>query len=288
MLLEDRVAVISGAATAKGIGLATAQLFAEQGATVAVLDLERQAPVQVAASIGKRHRGYVCDVTKKDQCEGVARQIIEDFGGVDILINNAGITQPIRIMGIEPHHYDAVLDVNLRGMLYLSQAFIPHFLSRGKGSIASTSSVSALTGGGFFGGPHYSAAKAGMLGLTKDMARELGPKGIRVNAVAPGMVDTDIRGDLMSQEIFDKIVSTIPMGRIASPREIASAFLEAFIWTFWCTPVTGRKRARRYPEAPGATRRAAKGETKRLPPHSSALEHRWSAGWATTISANAS
>src|ERR1700726_4734658 len=224
MLLEVRVAVISGAATAKGIGLATAQLFAEHGATVAVLDLERQDPAQVAASIGKWHRGYVCDVTKKEQCEGVARQIIEDFGAVDVLINNAGITQPIRILEVQPHHYDAVLDVSLRGMLYLSQAFIPHMISREKGSIASTSSVSALTGGGFFGGPHYSAAKAGMLGLTKDMARELGPKGIRVNAVAPGMVGTDIRGDLMSQEIFDKIVSTIPMGPIASPREIASVF----------------------------------------------------------------
>jgi NAD(P)-dependent dehydrogenase (short-subunit alcohol dehydrogenase family) len=225
MLLQDRVAVISGAATEKGIGLATAQLFAEQGAAVAILDLERQKPAQVAAAIGKTHHGYVCDVTKKDQCEAVAQQIIKDFGGVDILINNAGITQPIRIMGIEPRHYDAVLDVSLRGMLYLSQAFIPHLISRGKGFIASTSSVSALTGGGFFGGPHYSAAKAGMLGLTKDMARELAPKGIRVNAVAPGMVDTEIRGDLMSQEIFDKILSTIPMGRIASPREIASAFL---------------------------------------------------------------
>ena len=155
----------------------------------------------------------------------MAQQIIQDFGAVDILINNAGITQPIRIMGIQPHDYDAVLDVNLRGMLYLSQAFIPHMISRGRGSIASTSSVSALTGGGFFGGPHYSAAKAGMLGLTKDMARELAPKGIRVNAVAPGMVDTEIRGDLMSQEIFDKILSTIPMGRIASPTEIGNIFL---------------------------------------------------------------
>ena len=143
---------------------------------------------------------------------------------MDILINNAGITQPIRIMAIQPQNYDAVLDVNLRGMLYLSQAFIPHMISRGRGSIASTSSVSAMTGGGFWW-PHYSAAKAGMLGLTKDMARELAPKGIRVNAVAPGMVDTEIRGDLMSQEIFDKILSTIPMGRIASPTEIANIFL---------------------------------------------------------------
>ncbi len=225
MLLQDKVAVISGAATERGIGLATAQLFAEHGAAVALLDLERQKPAEVAQAIGKVHRGYVCDVTKKDECERVAQEIIKDFGAIDVLINNAGITQPIRIMGIKPENYDAVLDVNLRGMLYLSQAFIPHMISRGKGAIASTSSVSALTGGGFFGGPHYSAAKAGMLGLTKDMARELAPKGIRVNAVAPGMVDTDIRGDKMSEEIFNKILSTIPMGRIASPREVASVFL---------------------------------------------------------------
>jgi NAD(P)-dependent dehydrogenase (short-subunit alcohol dehydrogenase family) len=225
MLLQDRVAVISGAATKNGIGLATARLFAEHGAAVAILDLERANPFQVAATLGKAHRGYICNVTKKDECEAVANQIITDFGQVDILINNAGITQPIRILDVQPENYDAVLDVSLRGMLYLSQAFIPHMITRGRGSIASTSSVSALTGGGFFGGPHYSAAKAGMLGLTKDMARELAPKGIRVNALAPGMVDTDIRGDLMSQETFTKIVSTIPMGRIASPREIGSVFL---------------------------------------------------------------
>ena len=225
MLLQDRIVVVSGGATEKGIGLATARLFAEHGAAVAILDLERQNPAEVAANIGKAHRGYVCNVTKKDECEEVARRIIDDFGQVDILINNAGITQPIRIMDVKPENYDAVLDVSLRGMLYLSQAFIPHMVSRGKGSIASTSSVSALTGGGFFGGPHYSAAKAGMLGLTKDMARELAPKGIRVNAVAPGMVDTDIRGDLMTKETFNKILSTIPMGRIASPQEIASVFL---------------------------------------------------------------
>jgi NAD(P)-dependent dehydrogenase (short-subunit alcohol dehydrogenase family) len=225
MLLQDRIVVVSGGATEKGIGLATARLFAEHGAAVAILDLERQNPAEVAANIGKAHRGYVCNVTKKDECEEVARRIIDDFGQVDILINNAGITQPIRIMDVKPENYDAVLDVSLRGMLYLSQAFIPHMVSRGKGSIASTSSVSALTGGGFFGGPHYSAAKAGMLGLTKDMARELAPKGIRVNAVAPGMVDTDIRGDLMTKETFNKILSTIPLGRIASPQEIASVFL---------------------------------------------------------------
>jgi NAD(P)-dependent dehydrogenase (short-subunit alcohol dehydrogenase family) len=225
MLLKNKYAVISGAATENGIGYATARLFAENGATVALLDLERNSPAKKAAILGENHRGYVCDVTKKESCEAIAQQIIEDFGSVDILINNAGITQPIRIMDVKPENYDAVVDVSLRGMLYLTQAFIPHFISRGGGSIACTSSVSAQTGGGFFGGPHYSAAKAGMLGLAKDLARELGPKNIRVNAVAPGMVATDIRGDKMSQEIMDRIVAGIPLGRIATPREIANVFL---------------------------------------------------------------
>ena len=194
MLLQGKSAVISGAATENGIGYATAQVFAEHGATVALLDLERNAPQKKAAALGEQHRGYVCDVTQREACQRVAEEVIRDFGAVDILINNAGITQPIRIMDIKPENYDAVLDVNLRGMLFLSQAFIPHMISRGQGSIACTSSVSGQAGGGFFGGPHYSAAKAGMLGLAKDMAKELGPKGIRVNAVTPGMVATDIRG----------------------------------------------------------------------------------------------
>jgi NAD(P)-dependent dehydrogenase (short-subunit alcohol dehydrogenase family) len=220
-LLEDKFAVISGAATENGIGYATARVFAEHGATVALLDLERNDPQKKAAALGEQHRGYVCDVTRRDACRQVADQIIKDFGAVDILINNAGITQPIRILDIKPENYDAVLDVNLRGMLNLSQAFIPHMISRGRGSIACTSSVSGQAGGGVFGGPHYSAAKAGMLGLAKDM----GPKGIRVNAVAPGMVATDIRGDKMSQEIMDRIVAGIPLGRIATPAEIANVFL---------------------------------------------------------------
>ncbi len=225
MLLSNKYAVISGAATENGIGYTTARLFAEHGATVALLDLERNAPQKKATILGQNHRGYACDVTRKEACQAVAQQVIEDFGRVDALINNAGITQPIRFMDVQPENYDAVLDVSLRGMLYLSQAFTPHFTSRGGGSIACTSSVSAQTGGGFFGGPHYSAAKAGMLGLAKDMARELGPKNIRVNAVAPGMVATDIRGDKMSQEIMDRIVAGIPLGRIATPTEIANIFL---------------------------------------------------------------
>ena len=146
-LLQDRVAVISGAATQKGIGLATAQLLRNMGL-----------PSRSWTLNGKNRSGLppqsetpiaATSATCKRSMRSVAQQIIQDFGAVDILINNAGITQPIRIMGIQPQNYDAVLDVNLRGMLYLSQAFIPHMISRGRGSIASTSSVSAITGEGF-------------------------------------------------------------------------------------------------------------------------------------------
>jgi NAD(P)-dependent dehydrogenase (short-subunit alcohol dehydrogenase family) len=117
MLLKNKYAVISGAASENGIGYATARLFAEHGATVALLDLEQNSPQKKAAILGENHRGYVCNVTKKDACETAARQIIEDFGGVDILINNAGITQPIRIMDVKPENYDAVIDVN--GGMYI-------------------------------------------------------------------------------------------------------------------------------------------------------------------------
>jgi NAD(P)-dependent dehydrogenase (short-subunit alcohol dehydrogenase family) len=113
-------------------------------------------------------------------------------------VNNAGITQPLKTLEIEPRNYDAVLDVNLRGTLYMSQAAIPALKARGGGSIVNISSVSAQRGGGIFGGPHYSAAKAGILGLTKAMAREFAPDQIRVNAVCPGFIATDITAGMMT------------------------------------------------------------------------------------------
>ena len=144
--------------------------------------------------LGPEHRGYVCNVVNLDQCHKVATQVIADLGQVDILVNNAGISQPLKLMEIKPADYDAVMDVNLRGVLYLSQAFIPHYAGAQAGSIVCMSSVSAQRGGGIFGGPHYSAAKAGVLGLAKAMAREFGPDGIRVNCVTPGLIQTDITG----------------------------------------------------------------------------------------------
>ncbi len=162
MLLIGKTAVISGAASQRGIGRATARLFAEHGARVAILDLDRAAASEAAASLpGEGHIGFACDVTDRDACLSAAAETLGAFGAADILVNNAGITQPVKFLDIEPSDYDAVLDVSLRGTLYLSQAFIPSMQLRRTGSIVCMSSVSAQRGGGIFGGPHYSAAKAG-------------------------------------------------------------------------------------------------------------------------------
>lgn len=225
MLLKDKVAVISGAASPRGIGMATARPFAEHGATVAILDLDETESIKAAWELGERHRGFACDVTSKEATERAAAAVLKAFGRVEVLINNAGVTQPLKIMEVEPKNYDFVLDVSLRGTMYLSQAFIPHMRSHKSGSIACTSSVSAQRGGGIFGGPHYSAAKAGVLGLAKAMARELGPDGIRVNAVTPGLIQTDITGDKLTGSMRDDIIKGIPLARLGDARDVAGAFL---------------------------------------------------------------
>lgn len=225
MLLQNRVAVITGAASPRGIGKAMAQVFAEHGARVAILDLNAEAAAAAAKDIGPDHLGLACDVTHKSDCERAAKAVVERFGQIDILVNNAGITQPLKIMDIQPANYDAVTDVSLRGTLYMSQAVIPHMRSRKTGSIICVSSVSAQRGGGIFGGPHYSAAKAGVLGLARAMARELGPDNIRVNSITPGLIQTDITGDKLTPEMKTEILKGIPLNRLGDAVDVANACL---------------------------------------------------------------
>ncbi len=225
MLLAGKVAVISGAASPRGIGLATARLFAEHGARVAIVDLNEDAAHETAEGLGREHRGFLCNVTDSDSCQEAADRAIEAFGQVDVLINNAGITQPLKLMDITAKDWDAVLDVNLRGVFNLSQALIPHLRERRRGSIACMSSVSAQRGGGIFGGPHYSAAKAGVLGLAKAMARELGPDGIRVNCVTPGLIQTDITGGKLTDDLRREILKGIPLNRLGDANDVAGVYL---------------------------------------------------------------
>ena len=224
VLLKSKVAVITGAASLRGIGKATARVFAAQGASIVILDLDLAAAQAAAADIGVQHLGLKCDVTKKSEY-AAAQQILTAFGQIDILVNNAGITQPLKIMDIKPENYEAVTDVSLRGTLYMSQAVIPHMRQRRSGSIVCLSSVSAQRGGGIFGGPHYSAAKGGVLGLAKAMARELGPDNIRVNCITPGLIETDITGGMMTDALRVEILKGIPLNRLGQASDVANAAL---------------------------------------------------------------
>jgi NAD(P)-dependent dehydrogenase (short-subunit alcohol dehydrogenase family) len=225
MLLSNKVCIITGAASARGIGRATARLFALHGGRAIILDLNEEQAAEAAHQLGDAHRGYACDVTDKKACFAAIERVVGEFGRVDVLVNNAGITQPLRFMDIEPENYDEVLDVNLRGTLYMSQAVIPHMRTQRSGSIVCMSSVSAQRGGGIFGGPHYSAAKAGVLGLAKAMARELGPDGIRVNSVTPGLIQTDITGGKLTDDLKVEILKGIPLNRLGDADDVARACL---------------------------------------------------------------
>jgi len=239
MLLQDKVAIVTGGAGINGLGFASARLMAQQGARVVLLDLEHADPVKVAASLGAQHIGVVADVTQKESCEAAVKAVMQKMGRVDILFNNAGITQPRKVMEISAADYDAVLDVSLRGALHMSQAVLPHMRTQKYGSIICTSSVSAQRGGGILGGPHYSAAKAGVLGLARAMARECGIDNIRVNCITPGLIETDINKGLIPEDRMADILSQIPLNRIGEPDDVAGCVLFlASDLSKYCTGVT--------------------------------------------------
>ncbi|MFC5696765.1 SDR family NAD(P)-dependent oxidoreductase [Pseudomonas sp. GCM10022186] len=225
MLLESKIAIVTGAASARGIGRATAKVFAEQGARVAILDLDLEAARQAAAELGEGHLGLAANVADEAQVRDAVAQVLAQYGRIDVLVNNAGITQPVKTLEITGKDFDRILDVNLRGTLLMSQAVIPTMRVQKSGSIICMSSVSAQRGGGIFGGPHYSAAKAGVLGLGKAMARELGADNIRVNSITPGLIQTDITGGLMHDERRHAIIEGIPLGRLGAASDVANAAL---------------------------------------------------------------
>ena len=239
MLLADRVALITGGAGLNGLGFATARMMAAQGARVAILDLDRADPAGAAAKLGPQHIGVVANVTDKASCELAAKTVLERCGRIDILVNNAGITQPRKTADITGADYDAVLDVSLRGTLYMSQAVLPAMCAARSGSIVCISSVSAQRGGGILGGPHYSAAKAGVLGLARAMAREFGIDGVRVNCVTPGLIATDINKGLIPDDRMAGILEQIPLNRIGEPADVAGCvvFLASDLAKY-CTGVT--------------------------------------------------
>lgn len=224
-LLTDKVAVITGAASRGGIGRATAELFAEHGARLALLDIDAAGLKTTAAALGDPHRAYPCDVADASACAAAITAATAEFDGIDILINNAGIVRPTLVEDIAEDEWDDVLGVNLKGNFLMAQACVPPMKARGGGAIVCISSIAGQAGGGVFGRSHYAAAKAGIMGLAKALARELAPDGIRANAIAAGSIDNDFTQGGMTRQIKNDIAAKVPLGRMGTPDDIARACL---------------------------------------------------------------
>jgi 3-oxoacyl-[acyl-carrier protein] reductase len=217
--LKEKVVIITGAA--KGIGFATAQRFAEEGAIVILADMNLESVKGAAAQIPNAH-AYAMNVTDRASIQAVVDQVMQKHGHIDILINNAGITQDARLVKMTEAQFDAVIDVNLKGVFNCTQLIVPHMLEAKSGAIVNASSVVGIYGN--FGQTNYSATKFGVIGFTKTWARELGPKGIRVNAICPGFVATEMI-KAMPENILQDIERRSWLGRLGTPEEIANVYL---------------------------------------------------------------
>jgi len=217
--LKDKVAIITGAA--KGIGFATAQRFAQEGAKVMIADIGLEALKAAALQI-PGSEAYVMNVTDRASIQVAVDQIMQRHGRIDILINNAGITQDARLVKMTEAQFDTVIDVNLKGVFNCTQIVVPHMLEVGSGAVVNASSVVGIYGN--FGQTNYSATKFGVIGFTKTWARELGPKGIRVNAVCPGFIATEMV-KAMPENILKDIERRSWLGRLGTPEEMANVYL---------------------------------------------------------------
>jgi len=223
---KGKVAIVTGAGSKIGIGQASALAFARDGAAVVVTDIDMQGAERTAQSVqqlGVQSLAVKVDVTIPQEVESFVEKTLNAFGRIDILVNNAGITQPIRVLDTTVEDWDRVLAVNLKGTFLCSKAVLPTMIAQKFGRIVNLSSVSAKRGGGVYGGAHYSAAKAGILGFSKALAREVAEFGITVNCVTPGLIATDIRGGLEAPERQLELAKDIPCKRMGTPQEVAAS-----------------------------------------------------------------
>ena len=220
--LENKICIITGAAN--GIGFVTAQKFSDEGALAIICDMNQEqvdAAVKKIVDAGGRAEGYVLNVTDRASIDLVVAALMARHGRIDVLINNAGITKDARLVNMTEQQFDAVIDVNLKGVFNCTQAVVPHMLKAGKGSIVSASSVVGLYGN--FGQTNYAATKFGVIGMTMTWARELGPKGIRVNAVCPGFVETGILATI-PEDVLKGMQERSWLRRLGQPEELANVY----------------------------------------------------------------
>lgn len=230
--LTDRVAIITGGAN--GIGRQTALTFARAGAALAIWDMAEQAGQELAGEIaeqGGQAMFLKVNVAQLAEVEAAVAATLERFGRIDILVNNAGITRDAQLVRVKANEivgklreadFDAVLGVNLKGVFNCTQAVVPAMIKQGYGRIISASSVVGLYGN--FGQTNYAASKAGVIGMTRVWARELGRRGITANAIAPGFIATEMTRS-MPEEVLAQMVQSTPVSRIGQPQDVANAYL---------------------------------------------------------------
>lgn len=223
MRLKDKVAIITGAAN--GIGLAAAKTFAVEGAKVAMADFDEAAGSQRAAELtekGYEVAFFQVNVADRSSVDAMVQSVLGHFGKIDILINNAGITRDGMLHKLAVEDFQKVVDVNLTGVFNCAQAVVPAMVQQGSGRIINTSSVSGVYGN--VGQTNYAATKAGVVGMTKTWAKELGRKGINVNAVAPGFIETGMTAKV-PDKVLEQMKLLVPLGRLGLPEDIANAYL---------------------------------------------------------------
>ncbi|KKM09059.1 3-oxoacyl-ACP synthase [Clostridiales bacterium PH28_bin88] len=223
MRLRDKVALITGGG--KGIGRETALLFAREGAKLVIGDFDVQAgeqTVQDIRNLGADALFFKVDVTNRDYVQAMVDEAVRKFGRIDVLINNAGITQDAFLTKMTEKQWEAVINVNLTGVFNCTQAVVPLMVQQGSGSIINASSVVGVYGN--VGQTNYAATKAGVIGMTKSWAKELGPTGIRTNAIAPGFIVTDMTAKV-PEKVLNVMKERTPLGRLGTPQDVANAYL---------------------------------------------------------------
>lgn len=229
MRIKDKVTLITGGAA--GIGKATAKRFLEEGARVIICDVDQDAGVKIVEELGGKVSFYALDVADRDAVQAWVAEIIAEFGKIDVLVNNAGVLRDNQLVRVKDgelvkqmpeEEFDLVIAVNLKGVFNCTQAVAPYMIKQGEGVILNASSVVGLDGN--FGQTNYVATKAGVIGMTKVWARELGRYNIRVNAVAPGFILTEMVKQ-MPDKILDNMVARTPIRRMGDPKDIANAYL---------------------------------------------------------------
>ncbi len=221
-MLKNKVAVVTGGS--RGIGRAICTAFCKNGADVAFLDVgspeKAMETVTELSAFGTKVKAYQCNITDYAETEAVFKEILAEFGTIDILVNNAGITRDKLLLGMKPEEFTAVIDTNLVGAYNTVKQVYPVMMKKRSGKIVNISSVSGIMGNA--GQTNYSASKAGLIGFTKSLAKELAPRGVCCNAVAPGFVATDMTTAFAENEA---LLSSIPLKRFAKPEEIAGLVL---------------------------------------------------------------